>query len=132
MKSTAVLCILIFIYIQTAATVQLQNPSVIPGFADYCPSTIQTQSLREELARNISTITNEWIRTHCGTATGWTRIAYLNMTDPNQQCPANWREYSLYNQRLCGSNVCSFKVTGDAMEISIVQWACLTPIYVEE
>ena len=26
----------------------------------------------------------------CGGAGGWTRVAYLNMSDPNQQCPSNW------------------------------------------
>ena len=25
----------------------------------------------------------------CG-GDGWTRVAYLNMSDPNQQCPSNW------------------------------------------
>lgn len=28
---------------------------------------------------------------HCGLAGEWTRMAYLDMTDPNQQCPPNWR-----------------------------------------
>ena len=103
MKLMAALYIFIFTYAIQAATSQLQNPSIIPGLTrDSCPPNVQTESLREELSRNISTITHDWIRTHCGTATGWTRIAYLNMTDPNQQCPANWREYSLYGQRLCG------------------------------
>ena len=26
----------------------------------------------------------------CGGDGGWTRVAYLNMSDPNQRCPANW------------------------------------------
>ena len=26
----------------------------------------------------------------CGGARGWTRAVYLNMSDPNQQCPSNW------------------------------------------
>ena len=26
----------------------------------------------------------------CGGAGGWTRVAHLNMSDPNQQCPSNW------------------------------------------
>ena len=30
----------------------------------------------------------------CNATGGWTRIAYLNMTDPNQQCPQAWREVS--------------------------------------
>jgi len=30
----------------------------------------------------------------CNATGGWTRIAFLNMTDPNQQCPQAWREVS--------------------------------------
>ena len=26
-----------------------------------------------------------------GTTGGWTRVAYLDMTDPNQQCPSSWQ-----------------------------------------
>ena len=26
----------------------------------------------------------------CGSDGVWTRVAYLNMSDPNQQCPSNW------------------------------------------
>lgn len=96
----------ILLSISTAVHVldaQLQNPAVIQGgTAGQCPSDGLRDSMREELTRNISTAINEWLRTNCGTATGWTRVAYLNMTDPNQQCPPQWREYTLYNQRLCG------------------------------
>ena len=28
----------------------------------------------------------------CGGSTGWRRVAYLNMSDPSQQCPAVWQE----------------------------------------
>ena len=28
----------------------------------------------------------------CNSPGGWTRVAYLNMTDPTQQCPHGWRE----------------------------------------
>ena len=30
----------------------------------------------------------------CNGTGGWARVAYLNMTDPNQQCPQAWREVS--------------------------------------
>ena len=43
-------------------------------------------------------------RSHCG-AGEWHRVAYLNMSDPSQQCPPAWREYN-YNQfRTCGRPV---------------------------
>ena len=43
----------------------------------------------------------EVIRIHCGSGE-WHRVAYLNMTDPSQQCPPTWREYSSNNTKVCG------------------------------
>jgi hypothetical protein len=43
----------------------------------------------------------------CGDSSdsSWTRIAYLNMNDPLQQCPASWRLYSANGVRACGRQV---------------------------
>ena len=35
----------------------------------------------------------------------WHRVAYLNMSDPSQQCPSAWREYNISSnaeKRACG------------------------------
>ena len=37
----------------------------------------------------------------CGGSTGWRRVAYLNMSDPSQQCPSVWREITTPH-RTCG------------------------------
>jgi len=37
----------------------------------------------------------------CGGTGGWTRVTYLNMTDPVQQCPDTWR-YIASPKRTCG------------------------------
>ena len=37
----------------------------------------------------------------CGGSTGWRRVAYLNMSDPSQQCPSVWREITTPH-RVCG------------------------------
>ena len=37
----------------------------------------------------------------CGGSTGWRRVAYLNMSDPSQQCPSVWRVYTTPH-RVCG------------------------------
>ena len=44
----------------------------------------------------------------CGGSTGWRRVAYLNMSDPSQQCPSVWREITTPH-RVCGrrSATCS-------------------------
>ena len=38
---------------------------------------------------------------NCG-GPGWTRVAYLNMTDPRQKCPQNWKLRTGSNIRGCG------------------------------
>ena len=38
---------------------------------------------------------------YCG-AGEWHPIAFLNMTDPSQQCPPAWREYNTSGIRACG------------------------------
>ena len=40
--------------------------------------------------------------THCGNTTGgWTRVAYINMTDPTETCPGGLRYISTL-KRMCG------------------------------
>ena len=41
------------------------------------------------------------VQLHCG-AGQWHRIAFLNMSDPSQQCPSAWREYNTSGVRACG------------------------------
>ena len=38
----------------------------------------------------------------CGDASRWTRVAYLNMTDPNEECPQNWKLRTGSTIRGCG------------------------------
>ena len=40
-------------------------------------------------------------RLHCGPGL-WYSVAYLNMSDPSQQCPTPWRKYGTGNIRVCG------------------------------
>ena len=37
----------------------------------------------------------------CGGSTGWKRVAYLNMSDPSQQCPSAWQKITTPH-RVCG------------------------------
>ena len=43
----------------------------------------------------------------CGGAGGWTRAVYLNMSDPNQQCPSTWTLITT-PIRGCGRRVTGF------------------------
>ena len=45
------------------------------------------------------------METLCGKGGGWRRIASLNMTDPNEKCPTQFRNYSQDGVRACGRPV---------------------------
>ena len=47
------------------------------------------------------TLASLQIRSYCG-AGQWYQIAFLNMSDPSQQCPPAWREYNTSRVRACG------------------------------
>ena len=38
----------------------------------------------------------------CGGSSAWTRVAFLNMSDPNEVCPSNWETYTS-PVRACGN-----------------------------
>ena len=40
----------------------------------------------------------------CNSTSGWARVAYLNISDPSQQCPDEWtlQAYSSESSKLCG------------------------------
>ena len=38
----------------------------------------------------------------CGSRGGWTRLAYLNMSDDTQNCPSGFRLYQSRRVRACG------------------------------
>ena len=87
------------------------DAQVIQGVvAGSCP----LQSLRDAAHQNLSQSVRSILlhnqntsSTHpCGTGQ-WTRVAYLNMSDPSQQCPSSWRLYSANGVRACGRQVTS-------------------------
>ena len=41
----------------------------------------------------------------CDGEGGWTRVAYLNMSDPSQQCPTEFRLYDESGVRACGRQI---------------------------
>lgn len=66
-----------------------------------CPST-DRHSTFQIIRNNITaSIILSLIKKQCGPGL-WFRAAYLNMSDPSQSCPANWREYNTNGTRACG------------------------------
>ena len=43
----------------------------------------------------------EITKRYCGDGV-WYRVAYMNMSNPSQQCPSAWREYNTGEFRVCG------------------------------
>ena len=64
-------------------------PTVTISSGQTCPS----QDAIDDNHRRVRDILEEQYSAPpctCGGDGGWTRVAYLNMSDPNQQCPSNW------------------------------------------
>ena len=71
------------------------NVKLIPGPPDSCQSREQLAAV-DAAIQSIHQTRDEILSTlhlQCGSVV-WTRAAYLNMSDPSQQCPTSWRLYS--------------------------------------
>ena len=76
--------------------------NTVPSYR-VCPA---TEDILHQIRRIITDTLSELFSglssvSECGDGL-WYRVAYLNMTDPSQQCPPAWREYSTSGVRACG------------------------------
>ncbi len=65
----------------------------LPGsvFSTTCPPNGAIQEEQEKIKKYLIHHYDRELPCSCGGAGNWTRVAYLNMSDTNQQCPSNWR-----------------------------------------
>ena len=98
-----ILLFILAVYIASA-----QNglrPTEISGVPGACPSEEVRNMARQNLSQSVRVILgtrqNSTLTHPCGSG-DWTRVAYLNMSDPLQQCPSTWRLYSANGVRACG------------------------------
>jgi len=114
------------IYIAVASFAVLAQPAVAQGAnttlpltypgqvlqgdgSQTCPSDAQRGLTRNEVKNATQRLLRESVvpllqhnqTFSCSGSTGWRRVAYLNMSDPSQQCPSVWREYTT-PFRVCG------------------------------
>ena len=71
--------------------------------------TIQSSGLQEvqmKIANSLKSLIPQ-PKLECGEGL-WTRVAYLNMSDPMQSCPPAWRDRSANGVRVCGRPPGSF------------------------
>ena len=108
-------------------TTASDHQQIIDSIPDVeCMDTQQTvqlhQNLQDNLTHQLETIKdclNSPSEYTCGGTGGWTRVVYLNMTDPDTSCPSGW-QLTGYSKRTCGrvstgGNICdsaTFLVNG--------------------
>ena len=106
------------------------DPQVIPGTEPgACPSQEDRDAARQNLHNAASSILQQQfgdtVSARCGPGE-WYRVAYLNMSDPTQQCPSSLRLYSSSGIRACGrpsvggSSCSSLIFSGDSRQYSKV------------
>ena len=71
---------------------------------EHCSQTIN--NTRNEVINTIGSVSQQLKMLYnfpcsCGYSS-WTRVAYLNMTDPGEQCPQSWMLYNTNGVRGCG------------------------------
>ena len=113
-------CVLVAFSSVCVAQQQGALPTLIPPVtfrgenSGTCPSAEDLDSLRNKTNTAIQSALNETVipvlnpagltTCPCGGAGEWRRIAHLNTSDPNQQCPPNWRLHTT-PVRACGGTL---------------------------
>ena len=113
MQAVKLVVVLIALFTTERVTVIAQNsvaPQVIAGTEPgTCPSQEDRDAARQNLQSDVSNVLLQRfgsnntgsLSARCG-AGQWNRVAYLNMSDPTQQCPSPLRQYSANGVRACG------------------------------
>ena len=85
--------------VQLLAAQRMVPLQVINGTVGTCASQHLRHLARQNLIQSVDNIVADIPPCSLGQ---WTRVAYLNMSDPVQQCPSSWRLYSANGVRACG------------------------------
>ena len=103
-KLCSVVCVLVFAGIVASHNIY-SIPSAILSTPEggSCPSEEKLQTVRNLISIKVSEVLVD-TGLGCG-GTGWKRVAFLNMTTPNQTCPEQWRLYERGPFRACGRKV---------------------------
>lgn len=91
----------------TIAQIPMQIPPVVVADGglsvnlNICPPQVDLDTVIENLTSTATNILQSIFAVpKCGPGL-WYRVAFLNMSDPTQQCPSAWREYTSNEIRTC-------------------------------
>jgi len=82
----------------------LYSPTSRQGDGSTCPLDGRATIINETRG-GVRTLIRESVSLFCDVNFGWRRVAFLNMSDQDEQCPSPWREYT--SARVCGRQTSS-------------------------
>ena len=75
---------------------------VIQGGGGQCPSYEERERARNEIHQTVDNVISSYVSDVCGdSATGWRRVAFINMTDTSHSCTPGLK-LTTYSKRTCG------------------------------
>ena len=75
---------------------------VIQGGGGQCPSIEEREKAINEIHQTVDCVISSYVPDVCGDiATGWRRVAFINMTDTSHRCPPGLK-LTTYSKRTCG------------------------------
>lgn len=109
MRCLSVLVIMVILICCAFSQEMHSNPLYLPvskivnsDGQNICPTSEQRETVYSELLSEVDTVLDQYLNDGrpCN-GPGWRRIAFLNMTDPSEQCPEVLLE-TQYSKRTCG------------------------------
>ena len=81
-------------------TLPLLYPTTSREDGSTCPLDEGREAVINETREGVRTVIRQSLSLFCNVRFGWRRVAFLNMSDPTEECPSPLREYS--STRVCG------------------------------
>ena len=94
-----IVCVLVSAALVAGQVYHIPAVSMATQENSVCPPGTHLEAVKSDLSNKISDVLAT--KFPCG-GTGWRQIAYLNMTDPDQTCPQQWKIHEQDTIRACG------------------------------
>lgn len=79
--------------------------AILSGTGEVCPSQQETSDALDQIGADVRTLLQRdpdaQVDAVCSEASGWTRVAFLDMSNPSENCPSAWELYTS-PRRGCG------------------------------